>query len=495
MSRALTDGILASRRRLVAGVGAPPRGKAAEEGGCGVVGFAATEPLGGRILVEPARRMHNRGNGKGGGIAAAGLVPKQLGVDADTLRDAYLLQLALLDPEVEAELEREAVAPQLEILHKTRVTPARDHRELGLEVRPPDVIRYVVRVKDDACRRFAEEHDLAAAPPRAVEDEIVFQNSFRLNRRFYAAQGEKRAFVLSHSRDLLIFKVVGYAEQVVQYYGLDDFAARIWIAHQRYPTRGRVWHPAGCHPFVGMNEALVHNGDFANYHSVMQYLRQHHVVPQFLTDTEVAVLLYDLWSRVYGYPLEAVIEAFAPTTELDFDRLPVERQRIYRALSALHIHGSPDGPWFFIVAGSDPDRAAYRLLGITDTAMLRPQVFALQHGEVSIGIVASEKQAIDNTLAVLAAQDSRFRTVADRYWNARGGSYTDGGAFAFELQRSGEGAGAGYALRCTDKFGRPVEVPGGALPEDDRATAPGNGAGGRLRSALAQGVDATFEAV
>ena len=27
----------------------------------------------------------------------------------------------------------------------------------------------------------------------------------------------------------------GYAEQVVQYYGLEDFKARIWIAHQRYP--------------------------------------------------------------------------------------------------------------------------------------------------------------------------------------------------------------------------------------------------------------------
>ena len=41
--------------------------------------------------------------------------------------------------------------------------------------------------------------------------------------------------------------------------------------------------------------------------------------------------------------------------------------------------------------------------------MLRPQVFALQEGEVSIGLICSEKQAIDATLASLAGEDPRFR--------------------------------------------------------------------------------------
>ena len=51
------------------------REKSAEEGGCGVVGFAATVPVRGRHIFEPSIQMHNRGNGKGGGIAAAGLQP------------------------------------------------------------------------------------------------------------------------------------------------------------------------------------------------------------------------------------------------------------------------------------------------------------------------------------------------------------------------------------------------------------------------------------
>ncbi len=32
------------------------------------------------------------------------------------------------------------------------------------------------------------------------------------------------------------------------YYRLEDQAANVWIAHQRYPTKGRVWHPGGAHP-------------------------------------------------------------------------------------------------------------------------------------------------------------------------------------------------------------------------------------------------------
>ena len=181
-----------------------------------------------------------------------------------------------------------------------------------------------------------------------------------------------------------------------------------------------------------MNEALVHNGDFANYHSVCEYLAQRNLFPQFLTDTEASIMLFDLMNRVYKYPVEYIIESLAPTTELDFDRLPAEKQRIYREIQAAQIHSSPDGPWFFIIA-RNLDKDGFQLLGITDTAMLRPQVFALQEGDVSIGLICSEKQAIDATLASLASEDPRFSPIADMYWNARGGSSTDGGAFLLNV--------------------------------------------------------------
>ena len=98
--------------------------------------------------------------------------------------------------------------------------------------------------------------------------------------------------------------------------------------------------------------------------------------------------------------------------------------------------------------------------------MLRPQVFALQKGDVEIGLICSEKQAIDATLESLAKEDPRFGTVADHYWNARGGSYTDGGAFIFTVKETAPGK---MNLTCADKFGRAVDVPTNQIPHDSRA--------------------------
>ena len=135
-------------------------------------------------------------------------------------------------------------------------------------------------------------------------------------------------------------------------------------------------------------------------------------------------------------------------------------------LNQTHIHSSPDGPWFFLIAQSTPGSAgskAFQLIGVTDTSMLRPQVFALQEngfGGPSIGFAASEKQGIDAALESLSAEDTRFWSRADRYWNARGGSYSDGGAFIFSISPNGGG------MVCMDKFGQRVEVDTKCKPVD-----------------------------
>jgi glutamate synthase domain-containing protein 1/glutamate synthase domain-containing protein 3 len=445
--------ILNGRAQLAAC--APPRGcKEAEEGGCGVTGFACSVPVSGRHIFEPSVQMHNRGNGKGGGIAAVGFDPVQMGVSRTVLEEDFCLQVALLDEAVRTELEMKFITPHFQVDHGGFLETVDDYRDVpGLEMKPPAVMRYFGRVKPEVLERFSGERNLGNLPIDKVEEEFIYQNSFRLNQAYYSSLGEKKAFVLSHGRNMMILKIVGYAEQVAQYYKLENLKAHVWIAHQRYPTKGRVWHPGGAHPFIGMDEALVHNGDFANYYSVTEYLRQRNVFPLFLTDTEVSVLVFDLLNRVYGYPLEYIVESLAPTAEMDFDHLTPERQRIYRQIQATQIHGSPDGPWFFIIARSLARERKFQLIGITDTAMLRPQVFALQKGELQIGLICSEKQAIDATLESLAKEDPRFGTVADRYWNARGGSYTDGGAFIFTVSPN---AGGSYDLSCADKFGREI---------------------------------------
>jgi len=427
--------------------------KAAGEGGCGVVGYASTTPFGGRHILSPCLQMHNRGNGKGGGVAAVGLCPEDLSVSKGVLEEDYLIQMALLDPTCWPAIEKKYIVPHFDIHQAGPISTMPDYRDIkGLEVKPPDVWRCFCRVKEKVLGSFLKSLGWSDARASEAEDEFVIRNSFHINEDFYSSLGNKRAFVLSHGRNMFILKAVGYAEHVVQFYRLEDVKAHVWIGHQRYPTKGRVWHPGGAHPFAGMDEALVHNGDFANYHSVTEYLKQRGRAPQFLTDTEVAVLVFDLLNRTYGYSLEYVIEALAPTTELDFELLPAERKTIYRAIRQTHIHGSPDGPWFFIIGRNIPEEKTWQLIGITDTAMLRPQVFALHEGEVTVGLIASEKQAIDATLESLSEEDERICPVADQYWNARGGSHTDGGAFIFSVAREN----GGHRLVCTNKFGEIV---------------------------------------
>ncbi|MGQ9719033.1 MAG: hypothetical protein ACUVWK_04245 [Nitrososphaerales archaeon] len=69
----------------------------------------------------------------------------------------------------------------------------------------------------------------------------------------------------------------------------------------------------------------------------MPTTKQRNIYPQFLTDTEISVLLFDLLSRVYQYPLEYIIEALAPTTERDFHMLPEEKRKIYKAIQLSHM--------------------------------------------------------------------------------------------------------------------------------------------------------------
>ncbi|HMF30415.1 MAG TPA: glutamate synthase [Candidatus Lokiarchaeia archaeon] len=424
------------------------------EGGCGVIGVACSVPVQGKYLLQPLLQMHNRGNGKGGGIAAVGLDAEQMGVTSEILEENYILQVAYLDPSARPEVEAEFIEPQFNVNSAQKVPTLEDYQSIGLEVEPPEVWRYFVRVKEDVLSEFIKTLLTVDLEGERAEDEFVYRNSFALNKKYYASLGEKKAFVVSHGKNMLVLKIVGYAEDVIRYYLLEDLKAHVWIGHQRYPTKGRVWHPGGSHPFIGLHDALVHNGDFANYYSICDYLKQKDLYPLFLTDTEVAVIYWDLLTRGYDYPLEYAIEAIAPTTERDFVMLPEEKKALYRTIQATHMHGSPDGPWFFIIARNEPHKKVFQLLGITDTSMLRPQVFALQEGSVKLGLIASEKQAIDAMVSQLARDDDRFYPVVDKYWYARGGSYTDGGAFIFTVD------GAQGELTCTDKFGQQISTSG-----------------------------------
>jgi len=232
--------IVDSRKHVVQGLSLGRKVEA--EGGCGVVGAACSIPIAGKHFLTSLVQMKNRGNGKGGGIAALGLNPKQLGVSKRILHDDYLLQIAYLDRSSCAAVEEEFIHPNLDVESSAWVETIDDYRRVsGLEVKPPDVRRYFCRVKETVLGRFMAENGLADR--RIAEDEFIYQNSYALNKKYYASFGDKKAFVLSHGKDMIVLKIVGWGDQVIRYYRLEDFEAHVWIGHHRYPTKGKVWHP------------------------------------------------------------------------------------------------------------------------------------------------------------------------------------------------------------------------------------------------------------
>ena len=145
--------IINSRADLCRNTG--PVLKQVEEGGCGVVGFGCNVPISGRHIFTPSVQMHNRGNGKGGGIAAVGFDPQRMGVSREVLDNDYLLQVAYLKPEVRDDVEKKIINPSYDIDHAGWAPTIDDYRDVGLETEPPAVYRYFVRGKPDVLAKFA----------------------------------------------------------------------------------------------------------------------------------------------------------------------------------------------------------------------------------------------------------------------------------------------------------------------------------------------------
>ncbi len=172
MTRFPEERIIDSRKTLPIDVAA---GKLEAEGGCGVVGLACNVPLEGKYLLQSLVQMRNRGNGKGGGIAAVGLVPEQLGVSEKVLEEDYILQVAYLDKSVRNQVENEYITPIFQVDHETRAEAIADYRSIGLEIEPPEVFRYFVRIKKDVLDEFRRKNNLATLNENEVEDEFVYQ--------------------------------------------------------------------------------------------------------------------------------------------------------------------------------------------------------------------------------------------------------------------------------------------------------------------------------
>src|SRR5438093_6731132 len=118
------------------------------EGGCGVVGLACNVPLEGKYLLQSLVQMRNRGNGKGGGIAALGLVPEQLGVSGKILREDYILQVAYLDGAARKQVEDGHIRPFFRVDHESRVEAVVYYRSItSIALEPQEITRYLLGLR------------------------------------------------------------------------------------------------------------------------------------------------------------------------------------------------------------------------------------------------------------------------------------------------------------------------------------------------------------
>ncbi len=551
-----------------------------ERDACGVVSFACTKPVPVESIQTACQRMHNRGNGRGGGILGLG------GIFADDFEDCYAFQIIALTPEKQRQQKMLEIARQhlsdfdvfdrngrtveissanLERFRNPRVQKdGRDitFEEAGLAVDPGDMYRFFVRAKKEVLLDFAQQvlddcrladcdrKILANGHPRELlqnlniagkwidyfvkyfdlltddylddidpdskfweapeykdlwrdlEDEFIYRRAFEINQKFYIEPQQRganpEAFVASMMKDGGIWKLVGYAEQAADYWIVGDAeyisnneiskienrktkievipaqnncsvviynrGAHIWIGHQRFPT---VFSPysGGSHPFYGrVYEALIHNGDFANYVAMVRFWDQFGGAPQFRTDTEMAAKAYSILKQM-GYPQTHIIEAIAPTTGIDLQRLKKVNPELaadFEAIQKTHVGGSPDGPWFFIIGDQDAVTRDLRIIGLTDTSVLRPSVFVWQQSHngkwASIGLVGSEEQACRSVMDALYHSGVLASNEPDRVRIVRGGSVEQdsegdvrgGGALIYHLRRKARGE---YKFEIADKFG------------------------------------------
>src|SRR5436853_2006754 len=173
------EALIASRRSLEAAI-SNQRLQAEAEGGCGVIGMAASVPVAGRHLLQALQQMRNRGNGKGGGAAAVGLDPEFFGVQPAILSNDYLLSIAYLDGSVRSQIESNFIEPTYIIDQVFQIPALTDFRSIpGLEIQPPDVWCYFVRVRPDVQASFKQQHAIPDDYYITAEEALDYINIYR----------------------------------------------------------------------------------------------------------------------------------------------------------------------------------------------------------------------------------------------------------------------------------------------------------------------------
>lgn len=324
---------------------------------CGLSGVICQDGarLTGDVIIDSMKVIHDRGNGLGGGFAGYGIYPERAG--------HYAMHIMFEDP-VGKEACEALLAEELEVEAGEELPTAPNP---GI-TDPPLLWRY-----------FALPRPGKLSSSGLSADDFMVRLVMRINTTVPGT------FVFSSGKDMGVFKAVGFAEDVGEFYRLPEYRAYTWIGHGRFPTNTPGWW-GGAHPFNILDWAVVHNGEISSYGINRRYLEMFGYECTLLTDTEVMAYLFDLLTRKHELPLEVACKVLAAPfwRDIDVDADPAEAE-LFRSLRMVYSSALVNGPFAVIVGYSRG------MLGLNDRIKLRPLVAAVKDEML---FVSSEESAI-----------------------------------------------------------------------------------------------------
>ncbi len=339
---------------------------------CGLSGFINRDGnrVGGEVIIESMRVMNERGNGLGGGFAGYGIYPEYA--------EDYALHIMFESQE--GKLACEALLKENVNVEKMEEIPTEPNERI---VNPPILWRYF-------CKPRAEKLNETGKS----EDDFIVDLVMQIN------TDVPGSFVFSSGKNMGVFKAVGFAEDVGDFYRLGEYKGYAWIGHTRFPTNTPGWW-GGAHPFNILDWSVVHNGEISSYGTNKRYLEMFGYRCTLLTDTEVMAYLFDLLIRKHRLPIEIACSVMAAPFWKDIDRTNGDERKLYESLRSVYAGALVNGPFAVIVGFSRG------LMGLNDRIKLRP-------------LVAAEK----NEYIYISSEEAAIREICpkpERIWAPRAG--------------------------------------------------------------------------
>jgi len=310
--------------------------------GCGLSGMMSLkgERVRGHAIRESIALLHDRSNGLGGGFAAYGIYPE--------FADHFALHIMYYSHRAVAEAEK-LIAEKFDVAKAEKI-PTRPVPGVS---NAPMLWRYFVTPRASA----------PAESEAASEEDFVLRQVMTINAEI------QDSYVFSSGKNMGAFKAVGYAEDIADFYRLDEYEAYIWIAHGRFPTNTPGWW-AGAHPFTLLDWAVVHNGEISSYGINRRYLEMFGYKCTMLTDTEVIAYLLDLLIRRHRLPIEVACKVMAAPFWRTIEAMPEPDRALYKTLRQVYGSALVNGPFAIIFARRDG------MVALNDRIKLRPLVAA-----------------------------------------------------------------------------------------------------------------------